>query len=154
MRRVTTRIPARPTIYNGIQMRSRLEAGFAAWLDRQNLEWQYEPQTFATQRGQYLPDFFVSNLPILIGETVRWVPVYIELKPDAHVDLPRIQTQFAVILDNDPDMITILITERNTRLWRIGRWCPCEWAIGSHGNVTLIVVSGDAPLQGQYWEPT
>ena len=52
-----TKHKPRPTVYKGIQMRSRLEAGFAAWLDGRFIKWHYEPCAFADERGQYLPDF-------------------------------------------------------------------------------------------------
>jgi len=63
---------ARRTVYKGITMRSRLEASFAAVLDSATLTWRYEPQCFADQAGQYLPDFLV----IFEGERV-----YLEVKP-------------------------------------------------------------------------
>jgi hypothetical protein len=61
----------RPTTYRGIQMRSRLEADFAAWLDRTGQDWAYEPKCFAGSAGQWLPDF----------EHRRGGLQYIELKP-------------------------------------------------------------------------
>lgn len=71
---------ARPTTYRGIQMRSRLEAGFAQWLDGWPImRWSYEPRAFASERGQYFPDF--------AAEDVRcdWLDgsrrVYFEIKP-------------------------------------------------------------------------
>lgn len=63
-------IPARPTVYKGIQMRSRLEADYASALDRDGETWKYEPTCFAGPDGQWLPDFKVG-----IDGT------YIELKP-------------------------------------------------------------------------
>jgi hypothetical protein len=54
-------IEARPTTYNGIQMRSRLEADYAAWLDRKGHTWEYEPECFASTDGQWLPDFRVKR---------------------------------------------------------------------------------------------
>lgn len=54
---MTTSIKARPSIYNGIPMRSRLEARVAAWLDSLGVLWEYEPVAFASPDGQYLPDF-------------------------------------------------------------------------------------------------
>lgn len=89
------RIPARPTIYRGIQMRSRLEARCAAFLDRVRLIWEYEPVAFANERGQYLPDFYLPP----VGLRVR--PIYIEVKPTleaAYAAMPRV----AVILDSEP----------------------------------------------------
>lgn len=54
---VTAIIKARPTIYNGVKMRSRLEADYAAWLDFTGLRSKYEPECFASGDGQWLPDF-------------------------------------------------------------------------------------------------
>lgn len=67
----------RPTVYKGVRMRSRLEAGFAQWLNSVQREWAYEPQAFTASDGwQYLPDFrtkfqFQDSL----------TTVYIEVKP-------------------------------------------------------------------------
>lgn len=66
-------LPARPTIYKGIEMRSRLEARFAAWMDRNEWEWAYEPECFATEEGQYLPDFeILSPTPAVFVDP--WMP--------------------------------------------------------------------------------
>lgn len=64
-------IPARPTVYKGIQMRSRLEADFASALDRDGQAWEYEPTCFAGPDCQWLPDFRLG------GDFT----VYVELKP-------------------------------------------------------------------------
>lgn len=72
-----TNFKARPTVYKGIQMRSRLEAGFAMWLDEEGLIWEYEPKAFAGERGQYLPDFAVEMS--VDGAAPR--TGYIETKP-------------------------------------------------------------------------
>lgn len=65
-------IKARPTLYRGIQMRSRLEADYAAYLDRDGVTWEYEPECFAGPNAQWLPDFRAA----LGGE-----PAYVEVKP-------------------------------------------------------------------------
>lgn len=71
--------PARPTVYKGIQMRSRLEAGYAAWLDRWHFDWEYEPCAFAhPELGQYLPDFLLRNVVNLTSAS----NVYVEVKPN------------------------------------------------------------------------
>jgi hypothetical protein len=55
-------IKARPTLYRGIQMRSRLEADYAAHLDVKHPgNWEYEPECFAGPAGQWLPDFRVNG---------------------------------------------------------------------------------------------
>lgn len=74
----------RPTAYCGIEMRSRVEAGYAAWLETTNeitLErlivglhlgnadpgpWSYEPEVFASPDGQYLPDFAIMSVPLFV----------------------------------------------------------------------------------------
>lgn len=66
-------IPARPTLYKGIRMRSRLEADFAAFLDRHGDQWEYEPQCFGSDSGQWLPDFSITE--------TTGSPVYVEVKP-------------------------------------------------------------------------
>lgn len=62
---MTTTLRARPTTYKGVKMRSRLEAGYAQWLDRWDFTWEYEPECFASERWQYLPDFLVRNVNLL-----------------------------------------------------------------------------------------
>jgi hypothetical protein len=59
-------------------MRSRLEADYAALLDRRAEEsWEYEPRCFANERGQYLPDFrAVRTSGRYVGDVT-----YIEVKP-------------------------------------------------------------------------
>jgi hypothetical protein len=63
-------IPARPTVYKGIKMRSRLEADYASALDRDGQPWEYEPTCFAGPDGQWLPDFRIGS-----------DCTYVELKP-------------------------------------------------------------------------
>lgn len=76
-------IPARPTIYGGVRMRSRLEAAYAEQFDAFGWKWQYEPECFATpEDGQYLPDF---RLHLQTGSS----PVYVEVKP--FIDLDQFQ---------------------------------------------------------------
>lgn len=78
---------SRPTVYNGITMRSRLEARVAAWLSRNGFTWEYEPAAFKMDRGgEYLPDFAIGPLPqglgwggALVG--AQQVPGFLEVKP-------------------------------------------------------------------------
>lgn len=89
-------IPARPTTYRGIQMRSRLEARYAAMLDDSAMWWEYEPRAFASQSGQYLPDFYLPA----VGK--RTTDIYIEVKPTmekAWEVIPRMQ----IIWESDPE---------------------------------------------------
>jgi hypothetical protein len=106
---------ARPTVYKGIKMRSRLEAGFAMWLDYVSLEWEYEPCAFGGEKGQYLPDFKLSSVRCTwLAEPAT---VYVEVKPknwpnwndesslDSHESLMR---GMALIWESEPDAVLLL----------------------------------------------
>lgn len=56
-------IKARPTIYKGVEMRSRLEATYAEVCDRHGWGWRYEPYALASAEGQWLPDFVHGTPP-------------------------------------------------------------------------------------------
>ena len=57
------------TRYAGCRFRSRLEARWAVFFDRLNIQWEYEPQGFTLSDGRnYLPDF-------LLTECGTWVEV-------------------------------------------------------------------------------
>jgi hypothetical protein len=99
----------RPTVYKGIKMRSRLEAAYAEQFDAFGWEWQYEPQCFATDEGQYLPDFRLQIYPD------TWVRrhLYVEVKPLTSAaiskgwdDLPR---WWRIIQANDPEAGAMLL---------------------------------------------
>lgn len=74
---MTYDMKARPTTYNGIKMRSRLEAKYAGWLDLIQVGWRYEPLCLANADGQYLPDFLVSGVYFGGNQT----DVAVEVKP-------------------------------------------------------------------------
>ena len=48
-----------PTVYKGVQMRSRLEARWAAVFDALGAKWEYEPFDL----NGWIPDFLVHELP-------------------------------------------------------------------------------------------
>ena len=66
-----TTITAIPTIYAGIQFRSRLEARWAVFMDALGVKWEYEPEGFTDGTLCYLPDFWLPNQNC-----------YLEIKPD------------------------------------------------------------------------
>lgn len=75
---MATTMRPRPTTYKGVQMRSRLEAGFARWLDHMKTPWTYEPRAFTAIDGwQYLPDF---QIDAAFHERVTG-ELYVEVKP-------------------------------------------------------------------------
>jgi hypothetical protein len=51
------KIKAIETRYKGYRFRSRLEARWAVFFDALELRWDYEPEGFETNAGNYLPDF-------------------------------------------------------------------------------------------------
>lgn len=56
-----------PTVYRGIQLKSRLEAQCAFLLDRLDWEWKYEPQSYMLPNGvSFTPDFLVPNHGLFI----------------------------------------------------------------------------------------
>jgi hypothetical protein len=63
-------IEAKPTFYNGVQFRSRLEAKWAAYFDLEGWKWWYEP----IDLGNWSPDFLIKLEPSDDG-------CYIEVKP-------------------------------------------------------------------------
>ncbi len=51
-----------PTQYKRVQFRSRLEARWAVFFDRMNIEWEYEPIEVETKSlGRYCPDFMLAG---------------------------------------------------------------------------------------------
>lgn len=71
-----TTYAAIPTMYEGVQFRSRLEARYAALFNLMDLRWSYEPIELAG----YIPDFLVEN-PYTGGR--REVSMLVEIKPAA-----------------------------------------------------------------------
>lgn len=109
-------------------MRSRLEARFAQFCDALNWEWAYEPDCFADERGQYLPDFWVNA----DGQR-NWV----EVKPT--VALARAwRTRMEVIWSSRPDAVLITAVPDDA-VWEsrmfIGRGKPgFFWAESTGGG--------------------
>lgn len=101
------RLAARRTIYKGIGMRSRTEARFAAWLDRNGFDWQYEPHVFGNQEDDYLPDFAIRGFPALPGHDILFpqtTSIYVEIKgpkPDPPA-LQSLMEQMEVIWSTEP----------------------------------------------------
>jgi len=96
-------LKARRTIYNGIRMRSRLEARVAAWFDSLGLDWVYEPKAFASGAGQYLPDFRIAGP---MGSAA-----YVEVKGSFATVHEAIAVELrmeATILPSEPEAILVL----------------------------------------------
>lgn len=57
-------IAAIETTYAGCRFRSRLEARWAVFLDRLDIQWEYEPQGYEFDGQRYLPDFHLPAMGI------------------------------------------------------------------------------------------
>lgn len=65
------------TNYKGIKFRSKLEAQWAVFFDECDIEWEYEPQGYKLNNGQwYLPDFLLHG----INYQNHYIDLYVEVK--------------------------------------------------------------------------
>jgi hypothetical protein len=150
----------RPTTYKGTTMRSRLEAGFAQWLDQMGWKWQYEPECFAGPSGQWLPDFLIHQ-PCL---TLDWpggnddvhlsYEVYIEVKPstfsaeDRRSLIPRITSLYLT----NPDAVAVIAQDGSTPtvIHPDGSHAPLDWTWTGLWPIDARRVAG--PWQGEWWK--
>lgn len=113
-------IKARPTVYNGIQMRSRLEARMAAYLDSCGFEWTYEPRAYATRSGQYLPDF---EFPWDGGT------VYLEVKGPhpSREGWDGLLDRMEIIRHSEPEAMLAVVSDAMLRTGRFAINLPDPW---------------------------
>ena len=133
-------IKARPTLYKGIQMRSRLEADYAAHLDRTWQSWEYEPDCFAGPDGQWLPDFRVGGI------------VLQEVKPASLIRRREGETDYDIACRMDPILQRMLIARESEPevplelvFWSYGAQEPDLCVVGVSGVPWLAAV-GSLPL--------
>lgn len=119
-------LTGRETMYEGIKMRSRLEAGWAAYLDGLELPWVYEPMCFANRDGQYLPDFRVTD-----GGSA----IYLEVK-GVLADHEEARRRMEIVWDSEPAARLVIVVGPPTitpvdglgdDFWHVAR----EWALGT-----------------------
>lgn len=158
---MTKTLQARPTLYKGIQMRSRMEAGFASWLDRNHLRWDYEPKAFGGPAGQYLPDFLIWGLAVVDVEHAPLIfRAYVEVKPDSVMeqDHCHIADRMRIIHGSEPQAVLLVVTEQETaRLvynttkerWH---WTPIYWTMQEPPMLVHARARLDCPLQDEYWK--
>lgn len=138
-----TGLQARPTMYCGIQMRSRLEAEYASWLDNtppvaevELVEWKYEPMCFAGPSGQYLPDFLLVFRHLDDGSLQH---LYIEIKPIVGfpAEFRSIADRMEIIWDSEPTATLAVVELRGQRRsWSAINSGTRLW-LGSGGEVAL-----------------
>jgi hypothetical protein len=56
------KLKAKPTMYAGIEFRSRLEARWACFFDQLDWQWTYEP----FDGNHYIPDFLIHDFPVIV----------------------------------------------------------------------------------------
>lgn len=138
------RYKARPTVYKGIQMRSRLEARFAAYLDGFGRPWQYEPQCFANEDGQYLPDFLTHDN--------AGTACYYEIKPTQRQCLDAIPLM-RIILDSDPTAELIAMYDNDDGGFALGYVHSQEDEDGKYYKAMHnLSDSKSGPSLGDVWE--
>jgi hypothetical protein len=96
-------IEAKPTFYNGVQFRSRLEARWAAYFDIEGWIWHYEPIDF----GLWSPDFLLN---IEEGST-DW---YIEVKP---ITKPDHETGMKMLRATSMESKLMMLGLNTSRAW-------------------------------------
>jgi len=114
-------LKARPTVYRGIAMRSRLEAHFAAALDSvaDRDEWSYEPRAYADATGQYLPDFELCDSRF-----------FIEVKPTREHAL-RAVDRARIVFSSEPDAIVSIVWPAADGGWDSISVTPEGWREGT-----------------------
>jgi hypothetical protein len=112
-----TPIEAIPTLFGGVQYRSRLEARFAQFLTDQQVLFSYEPDTFETIPDTgYVPDFHLRD-----GD----IDLYIEIKPHAffrEMDLFKDAIQMS-------QMKLACVDSPSRGLWRMYWMNPALWSL-------------------------
>lgn len=103
------KLAPRKSVYRGIQMRSRLEAEYAAWMDRTGFSWSYEPTRYVSATGaSYLPDF-----KAIVRDGDRTRPAFVECKPwldgmDRVNGGLLISAPMHVIFESEPDAALVV----------------------------------------------
>jgi len=147
-------LTARPTTYKGVDMRSRLEAGFAQWLDGMRWTWAYEPECFASENGQWLPDFRV-DIPCVSADVGSGQTVYIEVKPATFTlhDLADLRPRILGLYASKPndDVAAVLAQEgHNPLIITPDGDEPLDWTWTGLWPIDARRVEG--PWQGEWWK--
>lgn len=138
-------IKPRPTLYKGIQMRSRLEADYAAHLDREGADWKYEPTCFASDDAQWLPDFRIvrDDLPNSYQE-LKSAHLLERSDGESQTDqvdrIDAILARMKVAWESEPDAWLELV------FWSYGAWEPPFVIIGHCTRPWMAFPPGLPPI--------
>jgi hypothetical protein len=109
-------IPAIPTTYNGINMRSRLEARWAHLFDQFGWQWHYEPLEF----DGWIPDFVIDGH--------NSTPLVIDVKPyRAFPEGDSLDVKIRRALRNDFDKYNLFVTRAYPTDCIGGNTCLVGW---------------------------
>jgi len=127
----------RSTLYKGIRMRSRIEADYAGYLDRRGRQWKYEPDCFADERGQWLPDFRIAGTSWADGGPDHLV----EVKPAELLEPREDECPYCVVRrvdaivskvrpawKSEPESIAEVV------FWKYGAPCPSLALVGGRNT--------------------
>lgn len=156
---------ARPTRYKGTLMRSRFEAAYAAWLDKHRFDWEYEPECFADETGQYLPDFLIRNVMRTDSVSGPGLPyeLYVELKPPSFMAEPgaderwaKLQRQMMVIPNRMDRMVVVTgcFDEDGLIVMNARYGTTMTWTFGflEPPALTPLLPKDSGPFAGEYWK--
>lgn len=125
------RVSAIPTLWNGVQFRSRLEARWAAFLTELRIPWAYEPRDL----DFYIPDFI---LPFPKR------PLLVEVKPtEEHIEYAKHK-----INHSGWEGDALIAIGGETREWGLFFETDCGWDASSLGfclackSPTIVSASG------------
>jgi hypothetical protein len=163
-----------PTEYNGTLFRSKLEARTAKLLDRDGVEWVYEPEGLDCFGTWYLPDFFLPSINTFIE--VKGVVDHDALKKVDALARAANGLPAAGVFGFDPadwKQITHVVmveprnvdaAERGERLsgryapssdawgvWFTGEFCVSPGTVWSPGDATLERCSACRAYSFNYW---
>lgn len=152
---------ARPTTYAGVKMRSRLEAGFAQWLDRAHLAWSYEPRCYASKKGQWLPDFEVF-VPVVNKEDADvWL---FDVKPQGWRDDAQLRRWTDIVAESDPGIrvgvargsevvsFTGNLDTPSRFAWVLRERTPVERDLGVGPGFGALMPMIKPPWAGEWWK--
>ena len=150
----------RPTTYEGVEMRSRLEAGFAMWLDAMNWPWEYEPTCFGSAKGQWLPDFHVPGIRcVWIDPTTTELEgstdLYVEVKPAILTAGQAAATRLRMssLYESKPNAVALLVKEGTNPevVSRDGTYgTPVDWSWNGLWPIDARRIEG--PWPHEWWK--
>ncbi len=99
MARRKRQIAAKPTVYAGVEFRSRLEARHAVFYDALGCRWEYEPWQWVMPNGwTYTVDFQVSH---------RRQSILVEVKPE--IPRPEYLEEIREVIDDEPLLFLLAV---------------------------------------------